>query len=189
MFEDDDFSLRVKTAGYRVVTAEDCFIHHFGNGSFAKLPTEESLRIFEQNKQRFETKWKTSWVPHKLRPDARSPFEEMRFTPAELLTVGGAKSQRQQSPAILHRISPEGCAAGEGFHLQENGDSALIVECEQVNPGTVVMMNGTMLTTAYGNQRMLSALVPAALYTKPGKYPVYLVNDFGESNRLEFVVD
>jgi hypothetical protein len=36
---------------------------------------------------------------------------------------------------------------------------------------------------------MLSALVPAALYTKPGKYPVYLVNDFGESNRLEFVVD
>ncbi|HET8548825.1 MAG TPA: glycosyltransferase, partial [Bryobacteraceae bacterium] len=33
MFEDDDFSVRVRRAGYRVVTAEDCFIHHFGQGS------------------------------------------------------------------------------------------------------------------------------------------------------------
>jgi hypothetical protein len=44
-----------RNAGYRIVTAEDCFIHHFGNGSFAKLESETMLRIFDQNKKRFES--------------------------------------------------------------------------------------------------------------------------------------
>ena len=58
MFEDDDFSLRVRKAGYRIVTAEDCFIHHFGNGSFGEAGIGVFLRIFDQNKKRFESKWK-----------------------------------------------------------------------------------------------------------------------------------
>jgi GT2 family glycosyltransferase len=70
-FEDDDFSLRVRKAGYRIVTAEDCFIHHFGNGSFGKLESEDFNRIFERNKKRFESKWKTTWRPHKTRPGVR----------------------------------------------------------------------------------------------------------------------
>ena len=70
-FEDDDFSLRVRKAGYRIVTAEDCFIHHFGNGSFGKLESEDFNRIFERNKRRFESKWKMAWRPHKTRPGVR----------------------------------------------------------------------------------------------------------------------
>ena len=34
MFEDDDYSLRIKRAGLKVVCAEDVFIHHFGGASF-----------------------------------------------------------------------------------------------------------------------------------------------------------
>jgi GT2 family glycosyltransferase/glycosyltransferase involved in cell wall biosynthesis len=83
MFEDDDFSQLVKNAGYRVIAAEDCFVHHFGNGSFSKLPPEDSLRIFEQNKRYFENKWKRSWMPHELRSGVRPPAEEIRFTPSE----------------------------------------------------------------------------------------------------------
>ena len=37
MFEDDDYSARVRQAGYRVVCAEDAFVHHFGEGSLGKL--------------------------------------------------------------------------------------------------------------------------------------------------------
>jgi GT2 family glycosyltransferase len=33
-FEDDDYCVRVRAAGYRIVVCEDSFIHHFGNVSF-----------------------------------------------------------------------------------------------------------------------------------------------------------
>jgi GT2 family glycosyltransferase len=67
-FEDDDFSLRLRKKGYRIVAAEDCFIHHFGNGSFGKLKSQEYLRIFDLNQKRFESKWNISWHGHKTRP-------------------------------------------------------------------------------------------------------------------------
>jgi GT2 family glycosyltransferase/glycosyltransferase involved in cell wall biosynthesis/SAM-dependent methyltransferase len=83
MFEDDDFSLRVRRAGYRVVTAEDCFIHHFGQGSFGKLSREQYQEIFERNRGRFERKWSVRWQAHRTRPGVRPPHEDMRFRPRE----------------------------------------------------------------------------------------------------------
>ena len=83
MFEDDDFSLRIRQAGYRVTAAEDCFIHHFGQGSFSKMATEEYQAIFETNRKRFEDKWKTNWKPHLTRPGVRPAYEEKGFAPAE----------------------------------------------------------------------------------------------------------
>jgi len=50
-------------------------------------------------------------------------------------------------------------------------------------------MGSTMLTTSYGTQRMLSALVPPGLYALPGTHPIYLLNDFGESDRVDFVIE
>ena len=83
MFEDDDYSLRARRAGYRVVTAEDCFVHHFGRGSFSQLDPRESERIFETNRERFEKKWGEPWQPHRYRPDVRPVHRERRFSPAE----------------------------------------------------------------------------------------------------------
>ncbi len=83
MYEDDDFSLRIRQAGYRVTAAEDCFVHHFGQGSFSKMATKEYQAIFESNRKRFEEKWKTTWKPHRTRPDVRPAFEEKGFAPAE----------------------------------------------------------------------------------------------------------
>ena len=67
MFEDDDFSLRVKKAGYKTICAEDVFVHHFGKASFKKLRDEEYLRVFNKNKELFEKKWNITWEPHKYR--------------------------------------------------------------------------------------------------------------------------
>ncbi len=83
MFEDDDLSIRVRMAGYRVVVAEDCFMHHFGQGSFAKLAPEAYNRIFEANRKRFEAKWARPWVAHRTRPGVRPPTEEERFDPVQ----------------------------------------------------------------------------------------------------------
>lgn len=67
MFEDDDLAVRVKNAGYRVVCAEDVFIHHFGLAGFKLLGEDEYLRIFEANKKKYEEKWRLEWQPHKTK--------------------------------------------------------------------------------------------------------------------------
>jgi GT2 family glycosyltransferase len=64
LFEDDDFSLRLTGAGYRIVTAEDCFVHHFGGGSFSQLEPARYREIYERNQRRFESKWGERRVPH-----------------------------------------------------------------------------------------------------------------------------
>jgi GT2 family glycosyltransferase len=70
-FEDDDYSERVRAAGYRVVCAEDGFVHHFGEGSFGALvPTGRYSELFRANKARFEEKWEVPWQPHLRRPNA-----------------------------------------------------------------------------------------------------------------------
>jgi hypothetical protein len=71
LFEDDDYSARVRDAGYRVVCAEDAFVHHFGESSFGTLvPTGRYGELFRANKERFEEKWGVAWQPHLRRPNA-----------------------------------------------------------------------------------------------------------------------
>jgi GT2 family glycosyltransferase len=68
MFEDDDYSHRVRLIGYRIVCAEDIFIHHFGMASFGKLlENGEYARIFERNRKLFEEKWGIAWEAHRQR--------------------------------------------------------------------------------------------------------------------------
>ena len=70
MFEDDDFSRRVREAGGRVVCAEDLFIHHWGRSSFAAMDEAVYKQLFEDNRRQFEAKWNQPWVPHRYREGA-----------------------------------------------------------------------------------------------------------------------
>ena len=67
MFEDDDYSMALKKAGYKIICAEDVFIHHFWRASFKKINNKEYKRIFEKNKKYYEEKWNTIWTPHRKR--------------------------------------------------------------------------------------------------------------------------
>ncbi|MEW5705489.1 MAG: tetratricopeptide repeat protein [Actinomycetota bacterium] len=55
-FEDNDFCMRAKMAGYRIVCAGNTFIHHFGNRTFIgnDLPLQNLLI---ENKRIFDKKW------------------------------------------------------------------------------------------------------------------------------------
>ncbi|MCZ2078185.1 MAG: glycosyltransferase, partial [Bryobacterales bacterium] len=86
MFEDDDLSTAIRRQGLRAIVAEDCFVHHFGQGSFAKLSPGEYERLFQENRRRFEAKWETEWIPHRPRPNVRPAHEERRFSPLEFLS-------------------------------------------------------------------------------------------------------
>lgn len=67
MFEDDDFSLRMRQAGYRVVCAEDAYVHHVGQGSFQTLSRQEYDALWQRNQTYYERKWGKKWKPHVLR--------------------------------------------------------------------------------------------------------------------------
>ncbi len=68
MFEDDDFSFRMRAAGYRLLLAEDAFVHHFGQASLGKLAATGAYGdLFHANRQRWEAKWDQPWLPYQRR--------------------------------------------------------------------------------------------------------------------------
>lgn len=64
-FEDDDYCRRVEQAGWRIVCAEDVFVHHHLSASFGKLGKGRK-ELLERNRRIYEAKWGT-WVPHRYR--------------------------------------------------------------------------------------------------------------------------
>ncbi|MGH2978322.1 MAG: glycosyltransferase family 2 protein, partial [Solirubrobacterales bacterium] len=70
LLEDDDYSMRARRAGYRLVCAEDAFVHHFGETSFGKLVSSGTYNeLLEANKRRYEEKWGEPWQPYDRRPN------------------------------------------------------------------------------------------------------------------------
>ncbi len=68
LFEDADYAMRVRAAGYRVVCAEDIFVHHFGQATIGTLgPTGKYGDIYHANRTRWESKWGRAWTPHERR--------------------------------------------------------------------------------------------------------------------------
>ncbi|HKV08491.1 MAG TPA: glycosyltransferase [Thermoanaerobaculia bacterium] len=67
MFEDDDYSVRMRQAGYRVVCAEDAYVHHVGQGSFQTLSPQDYQSLWDRNQAHYEKKWGRKWKPHTLR--------------------------------------------------------------------------------------------------------------------------
>jgi GT2 family glycosyltransferase len=65
LFEDDDYALRVRQQGLRLICAQDVFVHHFGRASFSRLKDDDYRELFNRNKERFERKWGKPWVGHK----------------------------------------------------------------------------------------------------------------------------
>ncbi|MDF2571509.1 MAG: rhamnosyltran: rhamnosyltransferase [Sporomusa sp.] len=66
-YEDDDYCLRIRKAGYRLVLCRDTFIHHFGSVSFGEQAAQFNT-LLETNRQRFIEKWG-------LDPQSVAPYE------------------------------------------------------------------------------------------------------------------
>ena len=61
-YEDDDYCLRMRLAGFRTILCRDAFIHHYGSVSFGTY-SQEFLTLLETNRKKFEEKWGLKTVP------------------------------------------------------------------------------------------------------------------------------
>ena len=87
MFEDDDYSRRVRAAGFKIICAEDVFVHHFGQASFGELCSNgEYDRVLDSNRKRFEKKWNVKWQPHarRITPEYEALRERVHAAAAQL---------------------------------------------------------------------------------------------------------
>jgi GT2 family glycosyltransferase/glycosyltransferase involved in cell wall biosynthesis len=187
MFEDDDLSLRVQQANLKVMAAEDCFVHHFGSGSFAALPTDEWNRIFEENRRRFEEKWKRPWNGHRYRRGVSSQ-PARRFAPAAFVAGQSVPVADGFPTPVLRKLSPAVARVGAAPGGPQGGSAAIVIDCTHATPGTVAMFDGQTLETEFASASRLTALVPAKLLARQGRFDVWLENDHGTSNRSEFVI-
>lgn len=55
-YEDDDYSFRIRFAGYRLMLCKDTFVHHFGSISLKSNPQAHAESL-QTNRKRFIDKW------------------------------------------------------------------------------------------------------------------------------------
>ncbi|WP_051870806.1 glycosyltransferase [Geobacillus vulcani] len=55
-FEDDDYSVRLRQAGYRLMLCNDTFVHHYGSVSW-KDDSSGYSKLLRENQKKFEKKW------------------------------------------------------------------------------------------------------------------------------------
>jgi hypothetical protein len=72
--------------------------------------------------------------------------------------------------------------------VQRHGGAAIAVRCENATKNTKIVFGTQVLPTVYGSSNLLTAQVPTSLYAQPGKIPVLLRDERGESNTREFTV-
>jgi GT2 family glycosyltransferase/glycosyltransferase involved in cell wall biosynthesis len=91
-YEDDDFCLRARQAGYEVNIARDVFIHHWGSASFGQLQYEYFKKNASRNLEYLEKK---HGIVRRRRPE--KPFESF------LMDVKFAATQRGNE-SLRHRF-------------------------------------------------------------------------------------
>ncbi|WP_435922714.1 glycosyltransferase [Paenibacillus sp. DYY-L-2] len=89
-YEDDDFSIRIRKAGYKLILCKDTFIHHYGSVSFGNNAAT-FRKLLNENAKKFEDKW--GFNPdysQGIRFDISSMIDSNPSEPINVLEVGCA---------------------------------------------------------------------------------------------------
>jgi GT2 family glycosyltransferase len=141
LFEDDDYAMRERQFGYRVVCAEDVFVHHFGQASIGWLaPAGQYGRIYHANRARWEAKWGVAWQPYERRekPAYLKLVERIRRLVCEVVPPGATVAVISKGDSELLKFEGRRAwhfpQAGDGTyagHYPANSD-ACIAELERL---------------------------------------------------------
>ncbi len=86
-FEDDDLGIRTREAGFRLLMAQDVYVHHFGNSTFKALGIDTRQKLAE-NFALFKGKWGMEHAagyhlpPEPAADEARQPEEQPQASAA-----------------------------------------------------------------------------------------------------------
>jgi len=130
-FEDYDYCLRARLAGFRIVVVDDCFVHHYGSRSFAGNRIDYAS-LMDRNYALFRQKWGLPDGPAEARTIRLGnllarPFDPARDyvplpPPPACEVVPGrvepppAAAASEEQPALAHPLLAEGVrllAAGD----------------------------------------------------------------------------
>ena len=81
-----------------------------------------------------------------------------------------------KAPPLLKQMGPMKTKVGVGFNVQPNGESAIWTITENATKTTVIVWGETQLRSTFGGANNVTALVPKELYSKPGKFQIYLLD-------------
>jgi hypothetical protein len=96
-----------------------------------------------------------------------------------------------QATPVLKKMGPTKTKVGVAFNVQLNGESAIWTMAENATKTTVIVWGETRLHSTVGGSNGVTALVPKELYSKPGQFPICLLDTKTgyKSNSLTFTVE
>lgn len=121
-FEDDDYCLRARQAGFKLLIAADCFIFHFGERTFLALGVEGERwdSLVRENERLFEEKWKATVDEEKRRRAAASKLIEQG---QRLLEQNNhVEALRKFAEAVKENPVSDAAYAGSGLALWKLGN-------------------------------------------------------------------
>lgn len=124
-YEDDDWSVRLRLLGWRLVIAGDSFIHHLGSETMRNLDSGHFERANQENKDYFHLKW--GQVHERLRHTEQKRTERggqaytdspprMEGCPVQILASSGAGHLYWLDQGMKYRIKEGGTADITAWH-------------------------------------------------------------------------
>src|SRR5258706_74481 len=92
------------------------------------------------------------------------------------------------APPSISQLHPPQTQAGQVFNVQPDGQAAIAIDCDGATVGSTILWNGQRLKTVVGSEKLVTAVVPKELFTKPGEASIQLQNDRGKSNQMLFFI-
>lgn len=128
-------------------------------------------------------------------PLADYVYPDLEFLRREHLAMyegAGATLTTVDEPLAVLAFGPSTIRAGASFNVQANGSSSLWLRTNWQTEGQVFIVIGGTKLHGFHRDDIVTTFVPAFLYSKPGSYPMYVVEAANgkttRSNTVSFVV-
>jgi glycosyltransferase involved in cell wall biosynthesis/Flp pilus assembly protein TadD len=99
-FEDDDLSVRALRAGYKLLVAQDVYIHHFGSRTFSGLGID-TAKALRENFQLFHTKWGEKESAGYRMPRASTQSKSPEAAPTALVRAPSRNGRTRVSLCLI----------------------------------------------------------------------------------------
>jgi GT2 family glycosyltransferase/tetratricopeptide (TPR) repeat protein len=126
-FEDDDLCVRARDAGFRLVLAQDVFIHHFGSRTFAGLGVD-SRQELQRNFAHFRAKW-----------------GEERAAPYRMPETGKEPARTPSPPPLSPEAGERGDMARPSHEYSGRVSLCMIVKNEEANLAACLFSAGDLV--------------------------------------------